>query len=71
MTLYLQKQQSSVTWPEPLESTWQLLGGEGACDLAVATCLCAISRQNRCYTRMNGFRCAGQFVQKGPVCNDR
>jgi hypothetical protein len=34
MTLYLQEQQSSVTWPEPLESTWQLLGGECACDLA-------------------------------------
>jgi hypothetical protein len=34
MTLYLQKQQSSVTWPEPLESTWQLLGGECACELA-------------------------------------
>ena len=34
MTLYLQNQQTSVTWPEPLESTWQLLGGEGACDLA-------------------------------------
>jgi hypothetical protein len=34
MTLYLQKQQSSVTWPEPLESTWRLLGGECACELA-------------------------------------
>ncbi|MGB6846879.1 MAG: hypothetical protein WBG05_01575 [Thermoanaerobaculia bacterium] len=34
MTLYLQNQQTSVTWPEPLESTWQLLGGEGACELA-------------------------------------
>jgi hypothetical protein len=34
MTLYLQEQQSSVTWPEPLESTWQLLGGECGCDLA-------------------------------------
>ena len=28
MTLYLQNQQTSVTWPEPLESTWQLLGGD-------------------------------------------
>jgi len=34
MTLYLQNQQSSVTWPEPLETTWQLLGGEKACELA-------------------------------------
>jgi hypothetical protein len=34
MTLYLQKQQSSVTWPEPIESTWQLLGGDCACELA-------------------------------------
>lgn len=33
MTVYLQKQ-SSVTWPEPLESTWQLLGGDYACGLA-------------------------------------
>jgi hypothetical protein len=33
MTLYLQDQQTSVTWPEPLEATWQLLGGECACDL--------------------------------------
>lgn len=34
MTLYLQKQQTSVTWPEPFEATWQLLGGEPAHDLA-------------------------------------
>lgn len=34
MTLYLQNQQTSVAWPEPLESTWQLLGGDCACDLA-------------------------------------
>ena len=33
MTLYLQNQQTSVTWPEPFESTWQLLGGECAHDL--------------------------------------
>ena len=30
MTLYLQNQQTSVTWPEPFESTWQLLGGDYA-----------------------------------------
>ena len=34
MTLYLQNQQTSVTWPEPFESTWQLLGGDCAHDLA-------------------------------------
>ena len=34
MTLYLQSQQTSVTWPEPLESTWQLLGGTYDHDLA-------------------------------------
>lgn len=34
MTLYLQNQQTSVTWPEPFESTWQLLGGTCAHDLA-------------------------------------
>ena len=34
MTLYLQNQQTSVTWPEPFESTWQLLGGKYAHDLA-------------------------------------
>jgi hypothetical protein len=34
MTVYLQNQQTSVTWPEPLESTWQLLGGTYAHDLA-------------------------------------
>lgn len=33
MTVYLQKH-SFVTWPEPIESTWQLLGGEDACGLA-------------------------------------
>jgi hypothetical protein len=34
MTLYLQNQQTSVTWPEPFESTWQLLGGTYAHELA-------------------------------------
>lgn len=34
MTLYLQKQPSTVNWPEPLESTWQWLGGDRACELA-------------------------------------
>ena len=33
MTLYPQNRHSSVYWPEPLESTWQLLGGAGACEL--------------------------------------
>ena len=33
MTLYLQQQQTAVTWPKPLETTWQLLGGDKACDL--------------------------------------
>ncbi len=34
MTLYLEKQETSVMWPEPLEATWQLLGGAGHSDLA-------------------------------------
>ena len=34
MTLYLQKQQTSATWPEPIESTWQMLGGDYGCELA-------------------------------------
>lgn len=34
MTVYLQNQQPSVTWPEPIESTWQVLGGTCAHDLA-------------------------------------
>ncbi len=34
MTLYLQKQPSNSCWPEPLESTWQLLGGERVEQLA-------------------------------------
>ena len=33
MTVYLKNQQTSVTWPEPLETTWQLLGGTCAHDL--------------------------------------
>jgi hypothetical protein len=33
MTLYTQTPKS-VTWPEPLETTWQLLGGEPARELA-------------------------------------
>jgi len=33
MTVYLQKYQTAVTWPEPIESTWQLLGGTSAHDL--------------------------------------
>lgn len=34
MTLYSQTQQPSVCWPEPIESIWQLLGGQSACELA-------------------------------------
>jgi len=34
MTLYPQKQQTSAIWPEPIESTWQLLGGDYGCELA-------------------------------------
>jgi hypothetical protein len=34
MTLYLQNQPTSVTWPEPFEATWQLLGGTYDHDLA-------------------------------------
>ena len=34
MTLYLQKQQTSAIWPEPIESTWQTLGGDYGCELA-------------------------------------
>jgi hypothetical protein len=34
MTLYLQKQQTSAIWSEPIESTWQLLGGDYGCELA-------------------------------------
>ena len=33
MTLYLDKP-TVGNWPEPLESTWQLLGGDKASDLA-------------------------------------
>ncbi|MCB0033883.1 MAG: hypothetical protein KDE51_07685 [Anaerolineales bacterium] len=34
MTLYRQKQQTSAIWPEPIESTWQLLGGDAGCEVA-------------------------------------
>jgi hypothetical protein len=34
MTLYRQNQQTSAIWPEPVESTWQLLGGDVGCELA-------------------------------------
>ncbi len=34
MELYAKNNESSVFWPEPLESTWQLLGGERARALA-------------------------------------
>lgn len=34
MTLYLQKQQASAIWPEPIESIWQMLGGDYGCELA-------------------------------------
>ena len=34
MTLYLQKKQTSATWPEPIESTWHMLGGDYGCELA-------------------------------------
>jgi len=34
MTLYLQKQETTVSWPEPIEATWQLLGGGGGSNIA-------------------------------------
>ena len=34
MALYLQNQRTPVTWPEPFESTWQLLGGTYGHELA-------------------------------------
>lgn len=34
MTLYLQNQKTSLTWPNPIESTWQLLGGSSPQNLA-------------------------------------
>lgn len=59
MTLYLQKQQPSVTWPEPYESTWQLLGGKydhgltpklphlGISDILFMTTIMSLPRQQR------------------------
>jgi hypothetical protein len=34
MTLYLQKQQTSAIWSEPIESSWQMLGGDYGCEIA-------------------------------------
>ena len=34
MALYLQNQQTAVTWPEPIESVWHLLGGDTSSKLA-------------------------------------
>lgn len=59
MTLYLQNQQTSVTWPEPYESTWQLLGGTrthnlapklphlGLADILFMTTIMSLPRQQR------------------------
>ena len=59
MTLYLQNQQTSTTWPEPLESTWQLLGGDyatglapklphlGLCDILFMTTIMNLPRERR------------------------
>lgn len=59
MTLYLQNPQTSVTWPEPLESTWQLLGGShahnvtpklphlGLADILFMTTIMSVPRQQR------------------------
>jgi len=59
MTLYLQNQQTSVTWPEPFESTWQLLGGTydhdlapklphlGIADILFMTTIMSLPRQQR------------------------
>ncbi len=59
MALYLQNQQTSVTWPEPFESTWQLLGGRyghdlapklphlGLADILFMTTLMSLPRQQR------------------------
>ena len=57
MTLYLQNQQTSVTWPEPFESTWQ--GGTynhdlvpqlphlGMSDILFMTTIVSLPRQQR------------------------
>jgi len=59
MTLYLQNPQTSVTWPEPFESTWQLLGGShahnvtpklphlGLADILFMTTIMSVPRQQR------------------------
>ena len=59
MTLYLQKQPSNSCWPEPLESTWQLLGGErveqlspklphlGLADILFMTTVVSLPREQR------------------------
>ncbi|MBK8900223.1 MAG: hypothetical protein IPM53_03480 [Anaerolineaceae bacterium] len=59
MTLYLQNQPTSVTWPEPYESTWQLLGGTrthnlapklphlGLADILFMTTIMSLPRQQR------------------------
>lgn len=59
MTLYLQNQQTSVTWPEPYESTWQWLGGTrthnlapklphlGLADILFMTTIMSLPRQQR------------------------
>lgn len=59
MTLYPQNQQTTVTWPEPLESTWHLLGSTPAHDIApklphlgltdilFITCIMSLPREQR------------------------
>ena len=59
MTLYLQKRPSNSCWPEPLESTWQLLGGErveqlapklphlGLADILFMTTVVSLPREQR------------------------
>ena len=59
MTLYPVKSQSAACWPEPLETTWQLLGGErvphlapklphlGLADILFLTAVMNIPRQRR------------------------
>lgn len=59
MALYLQNQQTSVTWSEPFESTWQLLGGGydhdltpklphlGLADILFMTTVMSLPRQQR------------------------
>jgi len=59
MTLYLQNQQTSVTWVEPFETTWQYLGGTddhelapklphlGLADILFMTTVMSLPRQHR------------------------